>query len=316
METRANYLAVGAFVLVMLVGVVVAVLWLARVQFSREFSNYDIFFEGSVSGLSRGGAVLYNGIQIGRVVEIRINPQNLQQVRVTIEVDQTALIRSDAVASLQVQGLTGVAVIEISGGSPSAPPLTRKDGERYPVIASRLSPLQQFVTGAPETLARISELATSMTKLVDDKNRQAIADTLENVRRITAAAAGKTGDIESTLSEAASATRELRATIANANKTLVDIRGLFANGGDAHDALRSIEQTSRKLDQLTSHLDSLVQEQRPALREFSQTGLNQATQLLIDARTLVAGLNRVVDEIQRDPSRFLFGDRREGYQPR
>ncbi|HKW54755.1 MAG TPA: MlaD family protein, partial [Stellaceae bacterium] len=156
METRANYVAVGAFVLLLLAGAVVALLWLARGQFNRESTYYDIYFSGSVTGLAQGSAVRYNGIQIGRVVEIRIDPQNTSQVRATIEVDQAAaVIKSDVVASLEVQGLTGAAFIEITGGSQGAPPLQRREGERYPVIASRPSGLQQVVTSAPEALARL-----------------------------------------------------------------------------------------------------------------------------------------------------------------
>jgi phospholipid/cholesterol/gamma-HCH transport system substrate-binding protein len=317
METRANYVAIGAFVLAMLAGLVVAVLWLARVDFDREIAKYDIFFDGSVSGLSQGATVLYNGIQIGRVVEIRVNPQNLQQVRVTIEVNQVALIKTDAVASLETQGLTGVALIEISGGRPDAEPLTRKDGERYPVIASRLSGLQQFVTSAPEVLARINLLADNLSKLVDEKNRAAIAETLDNIRRLSAAAATRTEDIDATIGDAAAAMHDLRATMATANQTLLDLRHILAEGGEARDALNAIDQTARKLDQLATHVDGLIQENRPQLRDFSQNGLNQASQLLVDTRALIAGLNRVVEQIQRDPARFFFGgDRREGYQPR
>src|SRR5690242_10503168 len=109
METRAQHVLVGAFVLGILVAIVIAVVWVARVQFNREFSYYDIFFTGSVTGLNTGAAVRYNGVQIGRVDEIRIAPSNVEQVRVTIEVDGTVEIKEDAVASLELQGVTGYA---------------------------------------------------------------------------------------------------------------------------------------------------------------------------------------------------------------
>src|SRR5579885_674358 len=191
METRANYVAVGAFVLAVLAGVVVVLLWLARVQFNHVFAHYDIYFTGSVTGLTQGSAVTYNGIQIGRVIEIRIDPQNLQQVRVTIEVDQPTLIRSDAVASLEVQGLTGVAFVEITGGSQNAPPLEAQLGQRYPVIASRPSGLQRVVSSAPEALSRLIEVADRLAEVLDDRNRAAITETLDNMRRLSAVAAAR-----------------------------------------------------------------------------------------------------------------------------
>ena len=311
METRANYVAVGAFVLLVLAGAVVALLWLARVQFNRESTFYDIYFAGSVTGLGQGSAVRYNGIQIGRVVEIRIDPQNTSQVRATIEVDQAAtVIKSDAVASLEVQGLTGYAFIEITGGSQEAAPLQRREGQRYPVIASRPSGLQQVVTSAPEALARLIEVADRLALLFDEKNRAALSQTLENVRRVTAVAAARAGDVDSTLGDAAASMRELRGTV-------VDLHQLVAKGGEGRDMLASIDSASRKLDRLVDHLDALVQENRQPVRDFSQNGLNQLSQLLVEARAVIANLNRITDDIQRDPTRFLFGgDRREGYQPR
>ncbi len=317
METRANYVAVGVFVLVVLVGGVIALLWLARVEFNREIAYYDIYFAGSVTGLARGAPVRYNGIQVGRVNEIRIDPQNLQQVRLPIEIDQTALIRSDAVASLEVQGLTGVAFVEITGGSRDAPPLASQGDQRYPVISSAPSGLQRVFASAPEVLSRDIEVADKLSAILDEKNRVTIAETLDNVRRLSAAMAAHSGDLDSVLGDSAAAVRDLRNLLATTDQTLGDVRQLIGERGELRQTLKTIDATARKLEQLTGHLDALVQEQRPPLRDFSQRGLNELSQLVVDARTLVAGLTRLSDEIERDPARFLFGgNRREGYQPR
>ncbi len=317
METRANYIAVGAFVLIMVIGIFAVVLWIARVEFGRERAFYDIYFTGSVTGLAPGSEVRYNGIRVGRVEEIRIDPQNLQQVRVTIELDQTALIKTDAVASIEVQGLTGTAYIEISGGSQKAPVLEAQAGQRYPVIASRQSGLQRVFASAPEVLTRLGELADKLSAILDERNRAAIAETLDNVRRVTAVAAAHAGDLDQAMSETAASMHELRRTLASANDTLVELRALLGDKGDARTALQGIDQASRKLDKLATDLDAMVQENRPPLRDFSQRGLTQLSQLLGDARTLVGELTRLGDEIERDPTRFFFGgNRREGYQPK
>ena len=315
METRANYVAVGTFVVALLAGIVIMALWLARIEFNRDFALYDIYFTGSVIGLGQGSAVSYNGIQIGRVTEIRVDPQNLQQVRVTIEVNQPALIKTDVVASIESLGLTGVAYVELSGGSKEAPELEARSGERYPVIASHPSRLASLVASAPEALAHLIEVADRVAAILDDRNRTAIADILDNTRRVTGAAAARVGDIETVLGDTAAAAREMRSTLAAANETLADLRQMIGTkGGDARATLQSIDEASRKLEQLLTHTDALVQENRGPLRDFSQRGLNELSQLMIDARTLVAGLNRLTDEIQRDPARFLFGDRGDGYR--
>ena len=317
METRADYVAVGAFVLAILIGIVVAVLWIARVEFRQQFSYYDIYFTGSVTGLAQGSAVSYNGIRVGRVTELRIDPQNLQQVRVTIEVNQADLIRSDAVASLEFQGLTGVATIEITGGSQEAPPLVAKDAQRYPVIASVQSGLQRVVANAPEALSRLIDVADRLAAVLDEKNRAAIADTLENIRRVTAVAAARSGDLDSMLGDSAVAVRELRGTLAAASQTLDQLRQMVGEHGEARSTLKSIDEASRQLGQLAGDVDRIVQDNRQPLRDFGQRSLNELSQLLIDARSLVQELTRVTDELERDPPRFLFGgNRREGYQPR
>jgi phospholipid/cholesterol/gamma-HCH transport system substrate-binding protein len=316
METRANYVAVGAFVLAVLTGIVVAVLWLARTEFSQNFTNYDIYITGAVTGLIKGSPVRYNGIQVGRVTEIRIDPANLRQVRVTIEVDQTTEIRSDAVASIEVQGLTGAGFIEISGGSQEAAPLQRLPGQRYPVIASQPSGLQRLVVSAPEAFARLIDVADRLSALLDEKNRLAIAETLDNLRRLSGVAAGRAGDIDTALGDTAAAMHELRGALASAHQTATELHALIGPGGDARDTLKSITEASRTLNQLASHLDGVVQDNRKPLRDFSQNSLNELSQLLIDTRTLVLSLNRLSDEIQRNPERFFFGGRREGYQPR
>jgi phospholipid/cholesterol/gamma-HCH transport system substrate-binding protein len=308
METRANYVAVGAFVLAMLAAIVVAVAWLGATSFNRDFAHYDVYFQGSVTGLAQGSAVLFNGIQVGRVVEIRLNPKDPGEVRVTLEVDPAIQVKADASASLEVQGLTGVAIINITGGSQTAAPLERKEGDRYPVIASRQSGLQQFVTSAPEALARVIIVADRLSQIFDDKNRAAIADTLQNVRQLTTVAAGHSAEIDAALTDAAVAAHELRGTAA-------ELRELFGPG-DARNMFVTLADTAKKLDHLADHIDGLVQENRPNVHDFSQNGLSQLSQLMVDARTLVANLNRITDEIERDPPRFLFGERREGYQPR
>ena len=317
METRANYVAVGAFVITLLVAAVVAVVWLARIEFNQESAFYDIYFTGSVTGLSPSSEVRYNGIRVGRVREIRIDPQNLQQVRVTIELEQSALIKSDAVASLEILGLTGVAYIEISGGSQTAPPLEAEPGQRYPVIASRQSALERVFASGPELLTRLVEIADKLSAVLDEHNRAAITETFDNLRRVTAVAAARSGDLDSMLGDAAEAVRDLRGTMSAANQALTELHQILAERGDGRSALQAVDQAARKLDKLSTDLDALVQENRPGLREFSQRGLNELNQLLVDARTLLSGLTRLSDEIERDPPRFLFGgNRREGYQPR
>ena len=108
METRAHYVAVGAFVLAIVTVAFVAVLWLARAQLTTQYALYDIYFSGPVSGLREGAAVEYNGVPAGRVAEIRITPDNVERIRVTVEIETTVVIKQNAVASVEGNLLSGV----------------------------------------------------------------------------------------------------------------------------------------------------------------------------------------------------------------
>ncbi len=133
METRANHLLIGVFVLAMVAGAFGFIIWLAKVQIDREFDRYYVFIDGSVTGLSGAGEVRYNGIAVGSVKEIIIDPGDPRRVRVTIEVGSTTPVNEDTVASLEFLGITGVAYINLAGGEPDSPRLLAREGQELPV---------------------------------------------------------------------------------------------------------------------------------------------------------------------------------------
>ena len=127
------------------------VAWLAKVDIDREFNAYHIFFEGSVTGLSSASNVLYRGIPVGTVNEVIIDPDDSSRVRVTVEVASNTPIREDSVATLELQGITGASLIQITGGSADSPELVAKSDQTLPVIRSKPSSFQQLFAGAPRT---------------------------------------------------------------------------------------------------------------------------------------------------------------------
>src|ERR1700761_5700530 len=141
METKANYVAVGAFVLACVIGLVVTILWLAGAQYSQEYAYYQTYFKGPVTGLGKGTLTRYNGIEVGRVTDLEFDPADPQRVIVTLQVRPGLNIREDSEASIESQGLTGGSYVEISGGTAKSPLLTAREGQRFPIIRSKQSTL-------------------------------------------------------------------------------------------------------------------------------------------------------------------------------
>jgi phospholipid/cholesterol/gamma-HCH transport system substrate-binding protein len=313
METRGNYVAVGAFVLIMLAGIFVSAIWLLRIQFRAEYAYFETHFEGPVTGLGKGAAARLNGIDIGRVEDIEFDPDDPKLVVVILEVRAGLTIHSDAVASLETQGLTGVSYVEIAGGTKGAPPLEAKEGQRYAVIASKPSSFQAVINNAPEVVARLIVISDRLADLLNDDNRKAIADILDNIRDTTAALSRHSGDLDHTLTDAAATMHSL----STASNSLDDMLGKVDHDIDKIDPiLNSANDAVKKLDHMAGNLDSVIDQAKPQLHDLTTTGAAQLTQLLSEARTLVSNLNRVSAQLERDPTRFIFGDRRQGFNPK
>jgi phospholipid/cholesterol/gamma-HCH transport system substrate-binding protein len=313
MEARAGYVAVGAFVLAVLGGILVATLWLARVQFETQYQYFETHVAGPVSGLGSGALVRLNGIEVGRVARIGLDPKDPRLVTLLLQVRDTIEIHADSVASIETQGLTGVSYVEISGGTLGSPVLTTAAGQAYPQIASRPSSLQQVFDNAPELVSRLMVIADRVEAVLDDKNRAVIAQTLDNIRDTTAVFDRRSKDIDQLIVDSGVTMHNL----ADASATLKDsLANLDRASGNADRLIATANTTFEHATRLASDLDAVVQASRPGLRDLTTNATAQLDELLSDARRLLASLNRVSTGLERDPSRLLLGDRHQGYQPK
>lgn len=313
METRAHYVAVGAFVLTMIVLGFAAVLWLARAELTTQYARYDIYFKGPVSGLRNGAAVEYNGVPVGKVADVRIDPENVERIRVTAEIEGDVAIKEDARASVETNILSGVSFIQIVKGTQEAPLLRAKAGERYPVIESHRSRLASVTARAPELLEKLNDTADRVNALLGDKNREAFAASLDNIRSFTAGLAARNDDIASFTTNAGKAATGLADFVDHVDKSYSGPNGL---ADKLATAIADFDKVAKNLNDTNRQLQLTLQDVRPGVRNFSQQTLVEFSSLVTDARQLVAGLNRLTGQISRNPSLVLYGDRREGYHPR
>jgi phospholipid/cholesterol/gamma-HCH transport system substrate-binding protein len=302
METRAHYVAVGVFVLVLVAVGFGGVLWIARTQLTTQYAVYDVYFRGPVSGLREGAVVEYNGVPSGRVKEIRIDPSNVEQIRVTVEVENNVVIKQDAAANLETNLLSGVSYVQIAGGTQDAPVLTAETGSRYPVIRARRSRLASVTARLPQILGKVDEAVDHLNDLLGEDNRKAISVILANLRTLS-------DDLATDTKPALTAMTTLLNNLDRSYSEPGGLREGLSSG------IGNFDKLARNLGDTNHQLQAALQDARPGLRNFSQRTLTDVSELVGEARQLIAGLGRLVAGLDRDPSRVLFGDRRKGYQP-
>ena len=296
METKANYVAVGAFVLACAFGLVVTLLWLAGSQYTQEYAYYQTIFKGSVSGLGKGTLTRYNGIEVGRVTDLTFDPNDPQSVIVTLQVQPGLNIREDSVASIASQGITGGSYVEISGGTKNSPLLVAKEGQRYPVIRSKVSTLAQLEQSAPEVVAKLDVAASRLNDLLKDDNRRAVADTLNNLDTITTTLAARSGEIDATI-------RHANEAIANLDKASSDFQPTLDH---VNGAIATANTTLTKYGKVADDADAFI----------NGDGLAQLSDLIGEMRRTVANLDQLSSQLNKEPTKLLFGDRRKGYTPK
>jgi phospholipid/cholesterol/gamma-HCH transport system substrate-binding protein len=315
METRASYVLVGAFVLLMLAAAGLFVVWLGRYQAEEAYAYYDIYFAESVTGLQKGGAVRYQGVEVGRVEDIRIDPTDIQRVKVRVRVDRGTPIRKDATATLELQGITGLVFVQIKGGSNQAAMLPERAEEPIPVIPSRPSLTAQILEGAPNLLGQATALMQQAQELLNADNRRALTETLRNVRDLTENLVGYTERIDALLASGTDLTRDAQTAIEEYGALATSLRTQVDSiGGDAGGAVKKMQQAADGFARVSRQLEGLIADNREGISDFSGTGLYEFTQLMIEARVLVESLTRVSQQLERDPARFLFGDRQKGFE--
>lgn len=312
MESRANYVATGAFVLLVLAGIVAAALWLAGAQFNTQYALFETHVSSSVSGLDTGAPVRLNGINVGRVAGIQQDSQNPQDVVVLLQIRQDAIIRADSTASLEMQGLTGGRYVEISGGTLAAPKLTAAaPGQHNPTIAWHPSSFDALFENAPELMKHLNVIADELQSVLDERNRRAITDTLQNLSDMTAMLHQRSHDLDHLLADGGSTLQNLARASANLNALLDRFQGTSTN---VDRLIASANQTFVRTTKLADDLDDVVRTSRPGLRELTTTVPGRLDTLLVMANRLAASLDRVSAQLERDPSSVLFGARQGGYK--
>ena len=311
METRARHLAVGAFVLVLVVCGGLFAIWIAKFSGQVTFLPYYTRFSGSVSQMRIDTTVLFGGIPVGRVTDVRIDPVNSELARVDFVVREGTPIRVDSQATIEIQSIAGGVGLQISRGSSDAKVL-----EPYREVKGGSSAIEQLVKQAPDLLNKFSHIADNLNAMLNEKNQAALTETLGNLRDLSLTLKSHQGQIDALLDNGNSAVSnfaEAGASLRNLADQLNKSAGTVT--GDAKQAIKSFDDMSDAFKQTADQLNGVINDNREPLKQFTGGALYEATDLIAQLRELAGSLARISQEIERDPARFFLSDRNKGVNP-
>ncbi len=298
MEDKVNYTLVGIFVLGLGAALVVAVLWLAAgLNTQKKYEPYQSVIKESVAGLSVAAPVKYLGVDVGKVSEIAIDPQNSRQVRVKFLIERGTPIKQDTEAVMKSQGLTGIAYIELSGGSVGSPPLLATSDVPVPLIRSKPSLSARLEDVLTSVLANVNRTAANLDAVLDAGNRAALKQTLADTASLVHALAAQQGTISAGIADGARTAKNA----ARASDRLGPAIERIAASADAlrkmgSDISRTSDSASRTVDTAASGVQQIVTETLPELQR-----------LLAEMNALSASVRSLSEQTERNPSSLIRG---------
>ena len=314
METRSNYVMVGAVTLAMLAGLLLFAVWIAGLS-NKQTKCYDIYFAQGVSGLNKGSSVSFSGVPVGQVDRISLLPNRPEFVWVRIEVDAETPVLQGTTAQIKGVGFTGVSEIQLSGAVKDARPITQVGPQGCPVIPASSGGLGALLNSAPELIDRIQRLTERLTELLSDKNQNAISDILENVERTTDVLAERAPDLADAMADARIAVRQAGAAAERVSALADSTNALVVEEG--RPAAEDLRKAIAAVERSAVNLDAMVSDARPGIQNFSKSTLPEANRLIRDLRELSQSLKGVSERIEQGGIGGTLGPQKlPDYKPR
>lgn len=304
METRANYVLIGVFTLATAAFLLLFGLWAAKYSSDRDWTLYDVVFDEAVTGLTEGGSVQYNGISVGSVEDLRLDPKDPRRVIARIKLRVETPVKTDTRAKLSFTGLTGTAFIQLTGGTPKAPALAARsgsgsgNGDRVPVIQTEASALQNIAETANRLVARLDQV-------LSDENIGNINRTLDNIEHATGAIAAQREDLGALIRNARVSSEKLATTLDTTNAAIADIDRELVDKLPA--LIAKLDSTLSRLDTAAGNANAILDENRGAVRNFTQDGLGQLGPTLDELRALVRDLRKISARLDDNPAGYVLG---------
>jgi phospholipid/cholesterol/gamma-HCH transport system substrate-binding protein len=297
MEPKVSYSLVGAFVILFGAILIVIVLWLVRGGPQRSYQTYYAYFAESVSGVNENSIVRYKGVNVGRVRGMSLDPKNPERVRLVLEIADGTPMKEDTLAGLSAQGLTGLAFVELSGGTRDSPPLTTAPGQEYATIKTK--PTLRLEQTASTLMNNVNQLVIAMKDLTDVQSRASIRKTMANLADLTAALKEREKELGKLFSGA-------DRTLENTREMTEKLPALITR---VTEAVTALDNMAQQMARTGKNVDSLVSGSQQDVQRFTNQTLGEAGLLIAEMRQLTERLQHVAQQVEQNPRSLLFGRR-------
>lgn len=321
METKANHVLVGAFTLAAIVAGLLFMLWASKSMSDASWQEYEVVFTGAVTGLSEGGAVRFNGIPVGTVRELRIDPGDPSRVLARIRVSRETPVKTDTTAQLRLSGMTGITFILLTGGSPDSPNLADAGSGDLPRIVADTSALEALVAASEGIAAKANTAIERILEFLSQDNARNIGQSLENLELFTGTLADQRAAMEQLMMQLNESSASLVELLHSANQLTARLtQSVDRIDGTVADVLpglsSDLQAAAQAMATTLKRADRIMAENEAALAAFGAEGLSQLGPTLQELRILVRDLSRIGARFERNPANFLLGrEPLEEYQP-
>ena len=300
MDRDANYVAVGAFVLLVIAMTVTFVFWYTDQQDKHIYLRYEIYFPGTVSGLTRGSPVRYLGVDVGKVTRIMIDPERRNRVLVIADIEATAPIDGRTQASLSLQGITGLLYIDLQQDRNATAPGALAEGLHYPVIRSAQSDFDVLVSNLPALSTHLVELVERFNQLFSDENVRSFKTTLDNVRLASERLPGTVREAQELVADVRHAAQEVGGAAA-------DLRVMEAHTApDIESAIANLRHVADNLARTSNRLEHFVADNEPGVSRFTHQSLPEFEQLLRESREAARDFRDLSRSLKQNPSQLIY----------
>ena len=313
METRAHHILIGLFTVLTAAAALLFALWMSYAAGQRDYQPYRILFERSVNGLSVGSKVQYNGIEVGDVTELSLNPDDPRQVITLIRVYEDTPIKVDTRAKLAFASITGSMSVQLYGGTPESQRLLAQSSDDTPFIQADPSPIATLFDEGEEMVENLNAILQSVNELFDDNNREQAGNILTNIAQITEMIASQQSALDENMALFGDVSRQASTTLESIESLSLEANRLLSQEGQQ--VMRSAESASRDVASAAQRIEQLVNDNAGAVESTLQSTRDIAPALAA-LRSTLATLDRITRELEESPTDFFLGrDQVEEFRP-